>query len=84
MPYVPHTPEDIRRMLEVIGAPSVGVATLPAAMVVVLAHVTTCPVAAQVQPVPVAETKPSPAGKVSVTVMVPVVGAAPTLLTCNV
>jgi Glycine cleavage system protein P (pyridoxal-binding), N-terminal domain len=23
MPYVPHTPEDIRRMLDVIGAPSV-------------------------------------------------------------
>ena len=44
-------------------------------------HVTTCPAALQFQPWPVPDTKPSPAGNVSLTVIAPVVGVLPTLVT---
>src|SRR5215471_2779826 len=44
-------------------------------------HVTTCRAAPQVQPVPVPDTKPSPVGSVSLTVITPVVGVLPTLVT---
>src|SRR5262245_39826047 len=48
-------------------------------------HVTTCPAAPQVQPVPTADTNPSPAGSVSVTVMGKSVGCEPgKLLTVSV
>ena len=49
----------------------------PAASESELVQVTTCPTAEHDQFVPVPETKDKPAGKVSVTVMVPMVGAAP-------
>src|SRR5438552_2180023 len=42
-------------------------------------QVTTCSTAEQLQPVPVPDTNPSPAGNVSLTVIVPVVAVLPTL-----
>jgi hypothetical protein len=47
----------------------------------VLVQVTTCTTIPQVQPVPVATVGVSPAGSVSVTVLVPLVAVPPTLLT---
>ena len=47
----------------------------------VLVHVTVCAAMAQVQPVPEAAVGVRPAGRVSVTVAVPLVAAPPTLLT---
>src|SRR5262245_31733784 len=44
-------------------------------------HVATCSAALQVQPVPNTVTTPSPVGSVSLTVIVPVVGVLPTLVT---
>ena len=52
-------------------------ALFPAVMAVVRVQVTVVAETPQVQPVPVADTKPSPVGKASVTVIVPVVVAAP-------
>jgi len=52
-----------------------------AAMTDALVHVTVCPAALQVQPVPVAALKVRPVGSVSVTVMVPEVATFPVLLT---
>src|SRR5205085_3395796 len=49
-----------------------------------LVQVTFCPLAAQFQFVPVPETKLKPVGSVSVTVIVPVVLHAPTLVTFSV
>ena len=42
------------------------------------------PAAEQLHPVPVAETKPSPVGRLSVTVSPPVVAAVPTFVTLSV
>jgi len=61
--------------VKVIGAPFA-----PAAMAVVLVHVAVWPAPLHVQPVPVAALKVNPVGSVSVTVMVPVVGDVPALL----
>src|SRR5215471_6749094 len=44
-------------------------------------HVTACWAAPQVQPCPVPDTNPSPVGRVSLTVIAPVVGVLPTLVT---
>src|SRR4051794_37761827 len=49
----------------------------PAAMTALLVHVTTCAAAEQVQPVPVPDTNARPVGSVSLTVIVPEVGAVP-------
>ena len=49
-----------------------------------LVQVTTWPLAEQLQPVPVPLTKLSPVGKLSVTVIGPVVAALPTLVTVRV
>jgi hypothetical protein len=49
----------------------------------VLVQVTVCPAMEQVQPVPDAVTGVSPAGSVSVTVVVPLVAAPPMLLTVS-
>jgi hypothetical protein len=48
-----------------------------AAMAFVVVHVTVCPFAMQLQPVPVKLPYVSPAGRVSVTVTVPLVAADP-------
>src|ERR1700733_286437 len=63
-----------------------GLKLLPEATVAVLVQVTACPTAVQgFQPVPVPETKVSPAGRVSVTVVVvPDVFAGPLLVTVRV
>jgi len=61
--------------VNVIGSPAA-----PAAMAVVLVHVAVGPAPLHVQPVPVAALNVRPAGSVSVTVMVPVVGEVPVLL----
>src|SRR5215467_5045885 len=47
-------------------------------------QVTTCTAAVQLHPVPTPDTNPNPAGNVSVTVIAPVVGAVPTLVTVRV
>src|ERR1700739_2055291 len=47
-------------------------------------QVTTCALAEQLHPVPVPETKPSPLGSVSLTVIAPVVAVLPTLVTVRV
>jgi hypothetical protein len=49
-----------------------------------LVQVAVDPLAAQLQPAPLAETKPKPVGNGSVTVMGPTVLPAPTLLTVSV
>jgi hypothetical protein len=59
----------------------IGVPAAPAAMTVALVHVTVCPSALQVQPVPVAALNVRPVGSVSVTVIVPEVATLPVLLT---
>ena len=46
--------------------------------------VTTCPVTLKLHPLPEPDTNVSPAGKVSLTVVAPVVGALPMLLTVKV
>ena len=50
----------------------------PAPMEPELVHVTACPPAEQLHPLPAPETKPRPVGSVSVTVVVPLVAADPT------
>jgi hypothetical protein len=62
----------------------IGVPAAAAAMTVALVHVTVCPSALQVQPVPVAALNVRPVGSVSVTVMVPDVATFPVLLTAIV
>jgi hypothetical protein len=56
----------------------------PGANAVVLVHVTVCAAVVQLQPVPVAEDGVKPVGRVSVTVIVPVVVDDPALFTCIV
>jgi hypothetical protein len=58
----------------------IGFPLAPAAIEVVLVHVTAWPAALHVQPVPVAETYVKPVGSVSVTVTVPLEASAPVLL----
>ena len=58
-----------------------GLPLAPAAMTVVLVHVTTAPAAEHVQPVPLAEKYDKPVGSVSLTVIVPEVATLPLLLT---
>jgi len=65
--------------VKVIGAP-----LPPAAMAVVLVHVTFWPAPLHVQPVPLAALNVNPVGSVSVTVIVPVVAAVPVLLAVTV
>jgi hypothetical protein len=62
----------------------IGVPAAPAAMTVALVQVTIWPEAPQVQPVPLAALNVRPAGRVSVTVMVPDVATLPVLLTAIV
>src|SRR5712692_4345155 len=47
-------------------------------------QVTSCATAPQIQPVPVPETRPNPAGRVSVTVIKLLVANVPTLVTVSV
>jgi hypothetical protein len=60
---------------------AIGFPVAPAAIAVALVHVTVCPAALHVQPVPVAALNVKPAGNVSVTVTVPDVATFPELLT---
>jgi hypothetical protein len=62
---------------------AIGFPAVPAAIGVALVHVTVCPAALHVQPLPVAASNDSPAGNVSVTVMVPNVATLPELLTAS-
>jgi len=62
----------------------IGVAAAPAAITAALEQVTVCPAALHVQPVPLAALKVRPAGRVSVTVIVPDVATLPLLLTAMV
>ncbi len=62
----------------------IGALDAPAAMTAALVHVTVCPAALHVQPVPVAALNVSPVGSVSVTVIVPDVATFPELLTAIV
>src|SRR5690349_742378 len=55
----------------------IGLALVPAARVAFVEHVTVGAANPQLQPVPAAETKPRPAGNVSVTVIAPLVEAEP-------
>jgi hypothetical protein len=63
---------------------AIGVPFPPAAMTVVLVHVTIAPASAHVQPVPDAALNVSPAGSVSVTVIVPEVATLPVLRAASV
>jgi hypothetical protein len=58
---------------------AIGVPAAPAAIAVALVHVTVCPAALHVHPVPFAALNVSPAGSVSVTVTVPDVATFPEL-----
>ena len=81
-------PPEIAAVLLTLVLPTVGFTVIvmglgfvaPAAMTVELVQVTVPAAKTQAQPVPVAETKVSPAGSVSVTVYTPLVGAEPSVL----
>jgi hypothetical protein len=83
-------PETVTELVTVPGGPTaftvseIGLPGLPAAMLVVLVHVTVAPASLQVQPVPLAALYVRPVGSVSTTVSVPVVGDVPLLLTAIV
>src|SRR5690606_11896449 len=62
----------------------IGLKLAPSATTAFVVQVTTPPASPQDQPVPVAETKSSPVGSVSVTVVVPDVASGPLLCTCKV
>jgi hypothetical protein len=55
----------------------IALAEVPAAIEAELVHVTVGAAKAQLQPAPLAETKPSPGGRLSVTVIVPLVASEP-------
>src|SRR5690606_643744 len=62
----------------------VGLKFAPSATAAFVVQVTTPAASLQIQPVPAAETKSSPVGSVSVTVVVPEVVSGPLLCTCKV
>lgn len=59
----------------------IGLPVAAGSMLVALVHVTVCPAAVQVHPVPLAALNVKPLGRVSATVMFPAVGTLPELLT---
>src|SRR5690606_20617537 len=62
----------------------IGLKFAPSATAAFVVQVTTPAASLQIQPVPAAETKSSPVGSVSVTVVVPEVVSGPLLCTCKV
>ena len=74
-------PTILRRLSDSTGQSVIEFAlAAPAATTAELVHVTVCPAAAHAHVVPLADTKASPVGSVSVTVIVPDVGAPPSVL----